>query len=86
MPVKRLKDGKKIVGTMLRFVRNPGIAYIAKHAGLDFIMLDMEHGSYSLETLANCETKKYYNRLQLTKRVMDLPMPTMKLVDLKQHP
>ena len=50
MPVKRLKEGNKIVGTMLRFVRNPGIANIAKHAGLDFIMLDMEHGSYALET------------------------------------
>ncbi|MQY76931.1 MAG: aldolase [Spirochaeta sp.] len=53
MPVKRVKDGGKIVGTMLRFVRNPGIAYIAKNAGLDFIMLDMEHGSYTMETLAD---------------------------------
>jgi len=62
MTVKRLKDGKKIVGTMVRFVRNPGIAYIAKHAGLDFIMLDMEHGSYTLETLADvCKVARAVN-------------------------
>jgi 2-keto-3-deoxy-L-rhamnonate aldolase RhmA len=38
---------------MIRLVRNPGIAWIARQAGLDFIMLDLEHGSSSLETLAD---------------------------------
>ena len=38
-------------GTMLRFVRNPAVAYLAQQAGLDFLMLDCEHASYSLETI-----------------------------------
>lgn len=36
----------------------------------------------SLETLHNCKTKKHYTLLELPKRVMDLPMPEMKLVDM----
>ena len=38
----------------------------------------------SLEMLSNCQTKKYFSLLRLPKRVMDLPMPQMKLVDLRQ--
>jgi len=51
--VKELRTGGRAVGTMVRLVRNPGIAWIAGQAGLDFIMLDLEHGSSSLETLAD---------------------------------
>jgi primosomal protein N' (replication factor Y) len=36
----------------------------------------------SLETLHNCKTKKHYTLLELPKRVMDLPMPEMKVVDM----
>ena len=53
MTVQDVRDGKKIVGTMLRFSRNSAVARIAGNAGLDFIMMDMEHGSYSLETIAD---------------------------------
>ncbi len=42
-----------MVGTMIRMIRNPAIAQIAKHAGLDFIMFDMEHGPHSLESLSD---------------------------------
>ena len=51
--VKKLREGKRIIGTMIRMIRNPAIAQIAKGAGLDFIMVDMEHGSYSIETFSN---------------------------------
>ena len=36
----------------------------------------------SLETLHNCGTKKHYTLLSLPKRVNNLPMPEMKLVDM----
>jgi len=49
--VERIRNNKKIVGTMVRMIRNPSVATIAKAAGLDFIMLDMEHGSYSVESV-----------------------------------
>jgi primosomal protein N' (replication factor Y) len=37
----------------------------------------------SLEMLSNCQSKKHFSLLRLPKRVMDLPMPRMKLVDLR---
>ncbi len=37
----------------------------------------------SLETLSNCQNKKYFSLVRLPKRVMDLSMPEMKLVDLR---
>ncbi|MHC4757759.1 MAG: replication restart helicase PriA, partial [Planctomycetota bacterium] len=41
----------------------------------------------SLETLFNCEKKESFSVIQLPKRVMDLPAPEMKLVDMSQeHP
>ena len=48
---RRLKNSlAPIAGTMVRMVRHPGICLIARQAGLDFIMVDMEHGSTSIET------------------------------------
>jgi primosomal protein N' (replication factor Y) len=38
----------------------------------------------SLEMLANCQSKRHFTLLNLPKRVMDLPMPQMKLIDLRQ--
>jgi 2-keto-3-deoxy-L-rhamnonate aldolase RhmA len=52
MPVERLRKGGTIIGTMVSMVRSPAIALLAKEAGLDYIMLDMEHSPHSYETLA----------------------------------
>ncbi|MHC4617763.1 MAG: replication restart helicase PriA, partial [Planctomycetota bacterium] len=38
----------------------------------------------SLETLFNCRTRKHFAVVHLPKRVMDLPMPEMMLVDLRE--
>lgn len=40
----------------------------------------------SLEMLANCQSKKHFTLLRLPKRVMDLPMPAMKLIDMQKTP
>lgn len=37
----------------------------------------------SLETIQNCKTRDSYSLVRLPKRVMDLPMPQMKLVDMR---
>jgi primosomal protein N' (replication factor Y) len=39
----------------------------------------------SLETLSNCTGKKHFSLARLPRRVMDLPMPDMKLVDLRRE-
>jgi len=38
----------------------------------------------SLETLSNCQSKRYFSIMRLPKRVMNLPMPEMRLVDLQK--
>ena len=48
---EKLLSGQKIYGTMLRIVRNPAVAYLAKNGGLDFVMYDCEHSNYDMETL-----------------------------------
>ena len=49
---EKLNAGKHIVGTMIRVVHNPAVIRIAAASGLDFVMLDMEHGDFSLETVS----------------------------------
>lgn len=53
MLANRLREGHRIVGTMIRFSRNPGICQIAKSAGLDYIMYDLEHGDFSMESFSD---------------------------------
>ncbi len=48
---EKAKNGQKIAGTMCRVFRNPTAMLLAKHAGLDFLMFDCEHGAYDIETL-----------------------------------
>ncbi len=52
----KIRSGKRIVGTMLRVIRTPAVARFAAHGGLDFIMLDLEHGPYTMETVADIFT------------------------------
>jgi primosomal protein N' (replication factor Y) len=40
----------------------------------------------SLETLANCRKKGHFALVELPRRVMNLPMPRMRLVDMRQRP
>ena len=48
---ERIMSGQKVYGTMVRLQRNPAIAMIAREAGLDFLLYDCEHGSYTIENL-----------------------------------
>lgn len=48
---QKMLSGEKICGTMVRVLRNPAICYLAKNAGLDYIMFDCEHSNYNMETL-----------------------------------
>lgn len=48
-----LKEGKKPVGHMLIEFASRGMAQILAAAGVDFVVVDMEHGSYTLEQFAD---------------------------------
>ena len=50
---KRVLAGECIYGMMIRQARDPGAPAIFAAAGYDFVFIDMEHGNYSMETVAD---------------------------------
>jgi 2-dehydro-3-deoxyglucarate aldolase/4-hydroxy-2-oxoheptanedioate aldolase len=50
---ERLRQGKTVLGTWLEEMRSPAIPHLLAAAGLDFLIVDMEHGAYTMETMAD---------------------------------
>lgn len=50
---KVLANGGVAIGTMISEVRGPGVMTMLATAGYDFVYIDMEHSSYSIETVAD---------------------------------
>lgn len=49
---QKLTQGKLIVGTMLTEIRHPSIMKILSNAGMDFVIIDCEHGPFSYESVS----------------------------------
>ncbi|OGP93751.1 MAG: hypothetical protein A2156_15615 [Deltaproteobacteria bacterium RBG_16_48_10] len=50
---KKVLSGQCVYGTMIRMARDPGAPALYAGAGYDFVFIDMEHGSYNMETAAD---------------------------------
>ena len=50
---KRIRAGECVYGMMIRQARDPGAPCVFAAAGYDFVFIDMEHGNYSMETVAD---------------------------------
>ena len=61
----RAERGEVQIGTWVTMVRNPAILTLLRAAGLDFVRVDMEHSSYSMETVAD---------MAALARALDFPM------------
>lgn len=48
-----LREGKSLLGVMLVEVRQTSIMQVFANAGLDFVLIDGEHGPFNVETLAD---------------------------------
>ena len=48
----RLAEGATVVGTMLVEIRQPAIMTLLANAGFDFVLIDTEHGPFSIESVA----------------------------------
>jgi 2-keto-3-deoxy-L-rhamnonate aldolase RhmA len=48
-----LKNGDAVIGSEVSRFRSPEVARVYAAAGLDFIFIDMEHSSFSIETVAD---------------------------------
>ncbi len=57
IPQNRLKrllqQNQPAVGTMLVEIRQPSIMQVLSNAGFDFVIIDGEHGPFSIETIAD---------------------------------
>ena len=48
-----LRQGKSAIGTMLVEVRQGSVMQVLSNAGLDFVIIDNEHGAFNIETISN---------------------------------
>lgn len=47
-----LAEGRTVVGCMLVEIRQPAVMTLLANAGLDFVIIDNEHGPFSIESIA----------------------------------
>lgn len=50
---KSLNNGRIVIGTMLQELRSPAVPMLLADIGFDFIFIDMEHGAFNMETVAD---------------------------------
>jgi 2-keto-3-deoxy-L-rhamnonate aldolase RhmA len=50
---EKLSQGRLVVGTMLVELRQPSVMTMLANAGFDFVLIDNEHGPFSVETIAD---------------------------------
>jgi 2-keto-3-deoxy-L-rhamnonate aldolase RhmA len=59
MPMKptdlkqKLRAGEPVFGTMVAMCRTPDVMVILAHAGMDFTLIDTEHGAFTTETIGD---------------------------------
>ncbi len=50
---RKLAAGQSVVGTMLVEIRQPSVMQLLANAGLDFVIIDTEHGPFGIEAVAD---------------------------------
>ena len=50
---KAVREGRAALGTGLKEFATRGVPHIIQSAGFDYCMIDMEHGAFNLETIAD---------------------------------
>ena len=80
---QKLRAGETVFGQMILELFTPGVAPILHHAGLDFVIYDMEHGRCGYELLSQMVTSCRGTRLTPIARVPDLyAYPMARLLDI----
>lgn len=80
---QKLQAGETVFGQMVLELFTPGVAPMLHHAGLDFVIYDMEHGRCSYELLSQMVTSCRGTRLTPIARVPDLyAYPMARLLDI----
>ncbi len=48
-----IREGKNVFGTMVAMCRTPDVMVLVANAGMDFVLIDTEHGSFTTESVAD---------------------------------
>jgi 2-keto-3-deoxy-L-rhamnonate aldolase RhmA len=67
-----LRAGKTAVGTMIVEIRQPAILQVLANADFDFVLIDTEHGPFSIETVADLSRTARLHGVTPIVRVPDL--------------
>lgn len=70
-----LKAGRLLMGTMLADIRQPSLMQILRNAGFDFVIIDNEHGAFSIESIADISRMARILGLTPIVRVPELAYP-----------
>lgn len=70
-----LREGKFLVGTMVAELRQPSVMQLLANAGMDFAIIDNEHGSFSSESIADLARMARALGVTPLVRVPDLAYP-----------
>ncbi|MDL2229557.1 hypothetical protein LJC14_04825 [Treponema sp. OttesenSCG-928-L16] len=80
---ERLKNGEQLIGTMVSELRIPGVIRMLDTAGLDFVILDAEHGPFNYESLADMAAVAGALNISCLTRVPEISRETiMKPLDM----
>jgi 2-keto-3-deoxy-L-rhamnonate aldolase RhmA len=79
IPINRMKqalqNGQSLIGTMVAEIRQPAVMQLLVNAGFDFVIIDNEHGPFSIETIADLSRAARQLGLTPLVRVPDLAYP-----------
>lgn len=74
---KTLQAGKLTIGNMISEVRNPNVVHLLARCGYDFIIVDNEHGTYSVETLSNIIAAAHGGNVPILVRIPEIRRETV---------
>lgn len=72
---RKLQAGEAVFGTMISDLRSPTVIQMLAYAGYDFVFIDMEHGPYDMETVADLIRVARLSGIAPFVRVPDLSYP-----------
>lgn len=67
----KLAEGRPVVGTMLVEIRQPSIMKILANAGMDFVIIDCEHGPFTFESVSELSQSAKLNDITPIVRTPD---------------
>jgi 2-keto-3-deoxy-L-rhamnonate aldolase RhmA len=72
---QKLQAGRSVVGTFVIEIRQPAIMQLLANAGFDFVLIDNEHGAFSIETVADLSRTAVLLGLTPIVRIPDFTHP-----------